>query len=331
MKIGDHGYWVSKLFYVQSLYYYAVNVIRFRSLGFFAACNPAIKFGGMLDDRKSKIYELLPESSVPQTSIIRAGENPDAVLDYDTLKYPIVVKPDIGLKGMNVHILDNEAALTKYLAEMKHMDLLVQEYVDLPSEYSLMYYRYPLSGLSGITSIVKKVYPTLHGDGKSSIDQLLDQNNNPFLNKKISREHLGRRLLEILPHGTEVIAHRVGNYSQGARFQSLNERINDTLLATVDRLFKSIGGVYFARIDFKSQELEDFGSKNFKIIEINGAKSEPLHIYDSKITWIKKLKDVRIHWKHLANIVGENLPKKKNKPAFVDLRHGLQQIKKASK
>ena len=52
------------------------------------------------------------------------------------------------------------------------------------------------------------------------------------------------------------------------------------------------------------EQLKD--GKSFKIIEINGAKSEPTHMYDPKHSLFFAWKEIAKHWKIMAKISRKN-------------------------
>ena len=79
---------------------------------------------------------------------------------------------------------------------------------------------------------------------------------------------------------------------------------NDEYISTaMHNVFNRKEEIYFCRLDIKADSLDEVRNGNFKIIEINGAKSEPLHIYDSEYGFWNRIRAVRKHWKLMANIV----------------------------
>ena len=97
--------------------------LRYRRPLLFTAANPAIPAGGLLGESKTGIldgfraasefiaaYRLLPGGLSPEA--FRAG-----VLDFMAergLAFPVVLKPDVGQRGLGVAIIRDEAALAKY-------------------------------------------------------------------------------------------------------------------------------------------------------------------------------------------------------------------------
>ena len=321
MKIFDRGYWISKIFYFQSWPYFIVNAIRFRSMTFFSACNPRISFGGMLDEKKSEIYQFLPEVSIPKTIVFRKNEDVLKILETSKLKFPIILKPNIGYKGYMVSKVKSIREVLNYLNKVDDRELLIQEYIDYQHEYSLLYYRMPNSAKSGISSLIEKKYPDVVGDGQTTLRKLIHDKKNPFINKELVYEKFADQLETIPSEGEKIIIDNVGNYSRGAKFYDMSTSIDHDLVLAADRYFENISGINFCRLDFKAESLQAFKNGDFKIMEINGAKSEPLHIYDPNLSYLSIFKSVHTHWQILRRIVEERIAMSFELPSF---RNGLK-------
>ena len=94
-----------------------------------------------------------------------------------------------------------------------------------------------------------------------------------------------------------------------------------------------MSGFYFGRLDVMFENLELLkNGENFKIIEINGAKSEPTHMYDPKHSLFFAWKEIAKHWKIMAEISRKNhesgFPYLNLKEGFLALRNNLAIEKK---
>ncbi len=333
MKISDRGYWVSFHFYWQSIVHYFYYSAKFRSFTFFTASNPAIEMGGMLDDNKEDVYSLLPQEYLPVTQLLTKYDLTAEDLDQWALSFPLIVKPNIGLKGFKVAKVENLDELNTYLRKQdKDREFLLQEYLDYKKEYSLLYYRVEDGRRSGITSLIEKSYPSVIGDGNSTLSALIDGYKNSYVDMDSVKLKWSSMLDQVIPDGKEIILHRIGNYSRGSKFHSMQDQIDDELILCTDRLFKDVSGIDFCRVDFKSDCLEGYKTGAFKILEVNGAKSEPLHTYDKKHSFWDNVKTIVIHWKIMASIVSYR--RKKDAYVFPSTRRGLKSlfaIKKVTK
>ncbi len=306
-KSSDRGYWVSKLFYYQSIVYFYYNSFRFWSFTFFSAANPAIKYGGMLDDKKSDTYRFLPDQLVPVTLVTDRSQDLLAQMSELGLDFPIVVKPDIGFKGFLVAKLDDIESLLQFVEGFQDQSFIIQEYVDFEREYSILIYRYPISGKTYISSFIEKSYPQVMGDGIQTLEQLIDHDDNPFIDKSWVKQKWSADLDRILAQSETLRIDDIGNYSRGAKFHSLNHLLNDDYTAWADALMRSMEGIDFCRIDLKASSEQAMLQNEYRIMELNGAKSEPLHIYDPQYSFVRIVQDIHAHWVVLGAIVKERL------------------------
>lgn len=325
MKILDRGYWTSQHFYWQSMYHYLMNGARFRSMTFFSACNPAIDLGGMLHDRKTDIYSLLPEHIVPATTIITSRSAAEAFIEKNNLSFPLIVKPNVGLKGFKVYKIADENELNSFFQEndVNEREWLLQEYLDYAKEFSVLFYRYPKLKKNGVSSFIEKTYPTVIGDGKKSLKTLIDEYNNPFLIKKDVYKRFSEVLDSIPEKGTKIILDFIGNYSRGAKFHSKMEYVSEEMCFMLSSLFQKADGLNFFRVDLKSNTVDDFLKGDFKVLEINGMKSEPLHIYDAGSSFFHNSRIIKEHWSIIEKITLEQRELLKEVPSF---RQGLKSL-----
>ncbi len=277
--------------------------LRSRNPVFFAASNPGLLLGGLMDDDKTEAYDLLPDSAIPKTFLINNHSALDAkkevqqLLENRQLRFPLILKPNIGLKGIEVIKAMDQETILEYCSRSKAKEILVQEFIDFEREFSLMFYRLPRSKEYGISSIVEKIYPFIIGDGIRNIKNMIEDFKDPFLNKSIALAHHATQLDWIPAKNQKLNLHEIGNYSQGAKFKDITYQLDQNLLDNVKGFFDQVNGIDFCRIDFKSNSLSDFGTDRFKILEINGAKSEPLHIYDQSVSLIETIGVIYRHWK----------------------------------
>ena len=142
----------------------------------FTAANPGIPSGGFVGESKSAILSSL--GRVPDFLLL-SGEVPADVriasvnefMMARKLTYPIVLKPDVGERGTGVTIARNDEDMHSYL-KTSVGDMIVQKYI-AGLEFGIFYYRYPGQSKGRIFSITEKHFPTVVGDGASSITDLV--------------------------------------------------------------------------------------------------------------------------------------------------------------
>ena len=160
-------YWPMFVFYAPLLPVWFYYALKSRNPFYFTAVNPGIKNGGFFNSSKHDILEQIPNQWTPESVILKPGET----LDLRSLQFPLVVKPDNGLRGKGVHIIENENQLASAL-EVDY-PVLIQSYVELPYEFGVFYFHNALTNQSGITGVTGKKFLTVTGDGKSTMEELL--------------------------------------------------------------------------------------------------------------------------------------------------------------
>lgn len=333
-KWQDRGYWISKQYYWQSMGYYLYNAIKYRSLTFFSACNPALSFGGMLADNKTEAYNIIPHRYLPKMMLFDANKDLHMQIEQEGLQFPVVIKPNMGYKGFAVRECRNILELSLYIEEMKGLDKewLIQEYIDKRCEYSIMYHRLPETDLYGVTSISKKEYPTVIGDGVNNIYELIKGFGNAFIDKNHLYKKWESKRNDIPSKGEKVVLHHIGNYSRGSKFYSQMGEIDSSISKAMYEVFDSTEEIYYCRFDIKADSLDEVRKGNFMIMEINGAKSEPLHIYDPQYTFWNRVKDIREHWKLMTTIVDARRALKNYQfPGNMDGLRSVRQAKRGVK
>lgn len=321
-KITNWEYWPSYLFYVPLLPYAFYLAIKARSFGFFSAVNPGIEGSGNGLESKYKTLQLLPSYYCPNSIYLEKGENIQDILPKiiaNNIEFPLIIKPDIGFRGLLVTKIKNEAELSAYLKKYYSIDLIIQEFVDYKNECGIFYHRFPGEKKGKITSITLKKYLVIVGDGQST---LLDLILNDERAKRYSKYliDINKNSLEFIPKKKEeVVLNMIGNHSKGTQFINGNHLINSELECFLDNLNTQIEGWYYGRIDVKYNNFDELlKGENLKIIEVNGIISEPTHIYDaSKGSYFKALKSIQNHWKLIYIIGVKN--KKLNKGNYTNL------------
>ena len=98
----------------------------------------------------------------------------------------------------------------------------------------------------------------------------------------------------------------IGNHCRGTTFLNANNLINDKLNKVFDELSSKIEGFYFGRFDLRCASETDLYNGNFKVLELNGAGSEPGHIYHPGSNLIDAYKSIFFHLSSLYKISKKN-------------------------
>lgn len=282
------------------------HAIRNRSLTFFSVVNPEIPFAGMLSDRKSDIYDIIDSRFVPNTIVYDGQiEGIEKALTSHDITFPLIVKPNTGIGGHGVYKADSMEELVNFLQNTTIKDLLIQNFIHLKKEFSIMYYCLPKSNEVVVFSVVEKGYPTIVGTGQATIEELIRDIGNERIRLEYVLNKFRDRLTEVPPQGEEIVVDYIGNFVSGAEFLPHHVNIPKDFGVTLYNALTKKGNIHFARLDVKADSVEELLDGKFEIIEVNGAKSEPLEIYSPSVESKRKREILKFHWKQMERIARE--------------------------
>lgn len=300
-------YWPVQVVYALTFLYWCISAIRFGRIHFYRWANPGIENGGLYGDSKWKIYKMLPTGTYPKTVLINRDEALELsdILDQCNFQFPLIVKPDVGCRGVMVQKVFSLADIENYCSLVKE-DFLVQEVCDFPNELGLFYHRHPFSGTGEISGITVKKFLSVVGNGHETIEQLMQKEFRSSF--QIEKLRAKVNLNEVLAKDEVRELVPFGNHNRGTLFLDGQAHITPKLVQTFDRLLRDIPGFNYGRLDIRFNTWEELENGiNFSIIELNGAKSEPTHIYDPKHSFFFGQKEIFRHQKAMMNIVSANL------------------------
>jgi hypothetical protein len=282
-------------------------MLKFKSISFYIYSNPAIKNGGFYGDSKMDIYKLLPKNLYPKTILIEKSKNYDfeKTILVNQFRYPLITKPDIGLRGVGVEKISSISDLINY-NKVSTQDFLIQELIDYPNELGLFYCRMPNEKNGKITGLTLKKFLTVDGNGIETIEQILKKT--PRYAMQISKLKNKINLNEVLLKNEKRCLVPFGNHNRGTEFLDGKKFITDALQQNLTKILDEVPGFYYGRLDIRYHTFEELEQgKNFSIIELNGAKSEPTHIYDPKHSFWFGQKEIFRHQKMMMKIVKTNV------------------------
>jgi hypothetical protein len=328
IRLFNWEYWSFGVIYTPIYFYWFYLCIRARSLFFFSAANPTIENGGFLMEHKSDIYKLMPQVYYPKTFLVEPGYSVTLIASMirrQEYNFPVIVKPDIGGKGRGVKKIDTIQEAAMYIHQC-NFPMLVQEFIDYEMEAGIFYYRYPWKEKGNISGIVAKEFLTVTGDGTATIEQLLLQNPRYVLQLTALRKMTEINLKAIPEQGEEKIIVPFGNHARGAKFIDAADKINPALEDAIDKICKQIPDFYYGRLDIKFTNWADLNEgKNLSIIELNGAGSEPTHMYDPCHSLLFAWKEIIRHWKILWRISIWNHKNKNH--SYLSFKQGIKMFK----
>lgn len=310
IRLLNWEYWPSKAYYFPLIPLILWQMLRSRHLCFFTAANPGIYTGGIGLESKYETLLKIPGRYRPRSILFRKGDPTAGLpqrLQQAGIRFPLIAKPDLGFRGLLVKKLGDEAEMMAYL---KHypIDFILQEFIALPEEAGVLYHRMPGEERGRVTSITTKEFLYVTGDGRSTVEALIRNKPRALLQMERIRAGYPALLPQVPAAGEKVGLGVVGNHSKGTRFINSNHLIDEAVCRNFDRISQEIEGFYYGRFDIKCESLDAlFTGEGMKVIELNGACSEPTHIYDpERGTYWAALRDIAYHWRLIRRIARAN-------------------------
>lgn len=286
--------------------------------------NPTLPYGGLSIASKTEILkrfnvrrQFLNQQLIPVN--LNFDERKALALAFlETNSCPIIAKPDRGVVGIGVRKIDSEADLDEILNIMPS-DYMLQQYCDYPLEYGIFFCKFPANIRGRVVSLTEKIAPFVFGDGRRSVQQLVQVNPDFKFNKEALLSHA--RNLDYIPQ--KGAWHQViiqGSHTYGSIFKDRNDQINQQLESWLNELCAVDDEFYFGRFDMKVKDREALRSGNgVKIIELNGCWSEPIHIYDDRHSFVFAAKELFRSYARAYQIAKFNKKRLQLKTSFAEL------------
>jgi membrane protein DedA with SNARE-associated domain len=318
-------FWPSWLLYLPIVPWIAILALRYRGLTLPAVCNPGIHLSGIQDESKSEIlarfaaqtrhfarFRLIPFSL--------GDERVECLRQFmidEQLDFPVVLKPDAGERGQGVEVIRSFDEAANYFRNMGQ-DTILQQYVP-GQEYGVFYYRFPGAHRGTISSITRKLFPRITGDGHSTLEELiLNGARSVYLAPQyLAQLHADRNL--ILSQGESFQLIEIGSHSRGAIFEDATDLKTARLAESLDRALQDFPGFYFGRFDLRTRTVEALQRGEFTILELNGLTSEPTHIYDPRTSFTAIYHALFHHWHVAFRIGAANRKRGARVPALMEI------------
>ena len=291
--------------------FYVWFALRARHFAFFSNVNPSIPLGGAAGESKWDILQMLPPAIVPKAVFVPGG-TPFAVVEAQLaeagLAFPLIAKPDKGERGFLVQQMGDAAALRRHL-ERFPVDFIVQEFLTLPYEFSVMYYLRPSDGRFGITSICQKEFLHVVGDGRSTVRALMSQHLRASFQVARFEKEQPSLMEQVPPEGSPVLLEPIGNHARGTKFLNAAHLWDEVLEKAFEPICRSIPQVHFGRFDLKCASPEALKRGEFKAMELNGVFSDPAHVFDPTHGPWRAYRDYYRQWRLLYELSEEQRQK----------------------
>ncbi|NER15523.1 hypothetical protein GWK08_18860 [Leptobacterium flavescens] len=324
IKCSSWEYWPMQFLYLPVYIQHLWLSLKARHPFFFLVTNPAIDEGFILSDSKYRTLQLVPDPHRPKSFLVNknsSGKEVLAQMEESGISFPIILKPDIGYRGLLVHKLDDVSELEDVITTIT-VDHIVQEYIDFPVEIGVFYYRLPNESRGIIPSITIKEFLKVKGDGKHTLEELVHQNPRAILQLEKLRRNFKDQWNTVLLNGEELILEHIGNHNRGTKFVNANDLYDEDLQQVFDELNGKMKGFYFGRFDIRTKSIEDLkAGQNFKILEVNGVGAEPTHVYDPNYKLIPAWKEMLHLWRVIFKIAIQNKKSGIEYPSLSEGKH----------
>jgi len=317
-RIAKWEFWPIQVFYAPVVLYVLLLAIKHRSLTVFTAVNPAIPAGGFKGESKNDIYRGLRECNAAAPFLLdhvllkheqAPGERLDSARRFIAerrLSFPLVVKPDAGERGTGVTIVRSMDELNVSIIAAT-TDLILQEFAG-GDEVSIFYCRYPTANQGQIFSITEKRFPHVVGDGRSTLEELILNDQRAICLAEKYFDQNTERLADVAAIGEKFPIIDIGTHSRGAIFLDGAWLKTNALEQKIDEVCRGFEGFYFGRFDIRASSFEGLqNGENFKIIELNGVTSESTNIYDPRYSLADAYRILFLQWRIAFEIGAENI------------------------
>jgi len=147
----------------------------------------------------------------------------------------------------------------------------------------------------------------VEGNGKHTLGELVyNHERAKYYHKPFQQLH-AHTWDKVLPHGQKFQMNFLGNHCRGSCFYDATNLLTEQLEKVIDHLTHKIPEFYFGRYDLKVKSREDLYAGKFKIMELNGMGTLPVHIYDPRHTIWFAYKELFRHRNIIYKISQANL------------------------
>lgn len=303
-------FWPTALVYAPLAPWLAWLAVRHGGLRTLAAANPGFEDGGFVGESKSAILaELPPRWTVPFVVVppgaldTRLAQAQRAIAERGWIG-PLILKPDVGQKGVGVRRVAARDEVAAYLAAEPGA-VIVQPWHPGPFEAGIFYVRRPDEARGRIFSITDKRFPEVVGDGASTLEALLRAHPRFRLQVPLFlQRHDGTR---VLADGERLALVTAGNHCQGAIFLDGESLITPALEARIDAVARAVPGFFIGRFDVRYTDRRAFmRGEDLAIVELNGVTSESTNIYDPSFGAVAAWATLARQWRLVFEIGAAN-------------------------
>ena len=312
------------------------SAVRHRSLTVALLANPNLHLSGLASISKGDMLstaqsEIAKKAILPFIKILRDSDTKVVLskslqqMEEANLQFPLAAKPDRGYRGAGVDKVSNSEQLQKYIESLPdNCYFLLQKLATYKEEAGVFYVRYPNQKYGEVISVGLKTNPTLLGDGKHTVSELIDADSRRYKLRNIYREKHSARLDDILAKGEKLELLFSSSHSEGSVFTNANKHNTVELSRQIDKIMRGFDQLYYGRLDVKFRDIKALEQgEDLEVIEINGANSEPLDIWDKDTRFFHAINTLINQYNILYKIGAQNRARGHIPPRFIELIRAL--------
>jgi len=265
--------------------------LRHRGLALPGLANPGLATGGLWGESKAECLRAVAaaQRSVIADFVVMRRRADASTLNFDHaralrlvadagLRFPLVAKPDIGRQGHGVRLVEDAAALRRYLEKFPGgAKLILQRYVAWAGEAVVHYARMPGEG-GRILSLTLRTCPHVIGDGVATLRELIGRDRRLLARSALylghDPSHLGheRATLDHVPEEGEIVRLAlICSRRAGARHRDACEVVTPALEARVAAIVDGMPEVHYSRLGLRFGSLDALArGEEVVVVDISG-------------------------------------------------------------
>ena len=311
-RIWRWEFWPMWLFYAPVAIWTAWLALRHGGYRTLTAANPGMPDGGVVGESKFEILSRLPAEWTIPSAVVEPGSAATRAAALDRVvadrlwSFPLVLKPDVGQRGTGVRLARTPQEAGAYLSRMPGR-VLIQPYHQGPFEAGVFYYRIPGSIRGRVLAITDKHFPTVSGDGRSTLEALVWAHPRYRMQARMFISRLGDRRNEVPAAGERRQVGIAGNHAQGTMFTDGLWMLTPALERRIDAIASCYEGFFIGRFDIRYQDRAAFmRGEDLAIVELNGATAECTNIYDPDGSLLSAYRQLFLQWRLVFAIGAAN-------------------------
>jgi len=228
--------------------------------------------------------------------------------------FPVILKPDIGAVGKGIRKIRDAQDIEQAVTTLQG-DHLLQAYTDHPTEFGVFYVR--RMDTPQITGINQKHFPSVIGNGRSTLKQLAEQHERYTQHWQMFLRYLD---LSYVPASKETVRLSfVGSHTMGCKFTDDTAQLTPAIKKTINEICDTQPGFNFGRLDVKAASEAAFRDGEFVVIEVNGIASLPTHMFDPTNSIRRAYEIFFAHARHLAHTAQEHRQENMDLDSLTDI------------